>query len=467
MNKASPRSLRARLLRHVIVPLAVTWLLGTCLALGVARYFTQQAFDRALLDDAYAVARHVRMDQGALTLDLTATEMSTLLFDQNESLYFAVYLPDGRLLAGHPGLRVERQGASSLPIFSEITFQNRTLHSVVVDRQYPQPFTVVLAQTTSSQDRLLEQLLFISVAPQVLLLIWLAWWLRRVIQEDVQPLMDLEQAVAQRDAYDLTPVAVSNRTRDVQRLAEVVNDLFLRIGQSVRAQREFVGNVAHELRTPLAGVRALADYALSQSDPKVWQEQLRSIAQSQERASHLVDQLLALALAEEAEQALQPQRIALDEVVRDTLMRHLHRADALDVDLGARGLDVPVFVMAQRALIEGVLDNLIDNALRYGLPEAPTARHVTVEIGRDPQTTQVVLSVLDNGPGITEAQRKRVLSRWGQGSAGEALKQGSGLGLAIVSEYARILGATLTLGAGDEGLGLKVSLVFADQSKAG
>ena len=95
----TPRSLRTRLLRHVIVPLAVTWLLGTMLALAVARYFTQQAFDRALLDDAYAVASHVRTaDQDALTLGLTATEMSTLLFDQNESLYFAVYLPDGRFL---------------------------------------------------------------------------------------------------------------------------------------------------------------------------------------------------------------------------------------------------------------------------------------------------------------------------------------------------------------------------------
>jgi two-component system sensor histidine kinase TctE len=326
---------------------------------------------------------------------------------------------------------------------------------------------VVVAQTTSSQDRLFQRLLFISVAPQVLLLIWLALWLRRAIQEDVQPLMDLEQAVAQRDARDFTPVRVSSRTRDVQRLGESINALLRRIGQSVQAQREFAGSVAHELRTPLAGVRALAEYALSQSDPKVWQEQLRSIAQSQERASHLIDQLLALALAEEAEQALRPQRIALDEVVRDTLMRHLHRADALGVDLGARGLDGPVWVLAQRALLEGVLDNLIDNALRYGLPDAPLERHVTVEIAHDPQTAQVVLSVLDNGPGISEAQRERVLSRWGQGSAGEALKQGSGLGLAIVSEYARILGATLTLGTGDEGRGLKVSLSFADQPSVG
>ena len=93
----APRSLRSRLLRHVIAPLAVTWLLGTLLALGVARYFTQQAFDRALLDDAYAVASHVRTaDEGGLTLGLTAAEIGTLLFDQNESIYFAVYLQDGR-----------------------------------------------------------------------------------------------------------------------------------------------------------------------------------------------------------------------------------------------------------------------------------------------------------------------------------------------------------------------------------
>lgn len=468
MNTVPPRSLRTRLLRHVIAPLAVTWLLGTLLALGVARYFTQQAFDRALLDDAYAVASHVRLaDDGGLTLGLTAAEISTLLFDQNESLFFAVYLHDGRLLAGHPGLQLPEDGEGTSPRFSEVTFQNKALRAAVLARQQPQPYRVVVAQTTTSQDRLFQRLLFISLAPQVLLLVWLALWLRRVIQDDVQPLMDLEQAVAQRDARDFTPVKVSSRTRDVQRLGEAINALLLRIGQSVRAQKEFSGNVAHELRTPLAGVRALAEYALSQSDPQVWQEQLRSIAQSQERASHLIDQLLALALAEEAEQALQPQRIALDEVVRDTLMRHLHRADALAVDLGARGLDAPVFVLAQRALLEGVLDNLIDNALRYGLAPAEQTRHVTVEISHDPQTARVVLSVLDNGPGITEAQRTRVLSRWGQGSAGEALKQGSGLGLAIVSEYARILGATLTLGTGDEGRGLKVSLTFTDQASVG
>lgn len=470
--KATSTSLRARLLQHVILPLALTWLVGALLALGVARYFTQQAFDRALLDDAYAVASHVRnAEDGGLTLGLSAVEMGNLLFDQNENLYFAVYLEDGRFLAGHAGLSLpERADVGAPHFFTETPFQNRHLRAVVLERRQPANFAVVVAQTTRVQDRLFERLLFISLVPQLLLLLWLAWWLRRAIQEDVQPLMDLEQAVAQREAKDLMPLTISSRTQDVQKLGESINALLARIEQSVRGQKEFAGNVAHELRTPLAGIRALAEYGLTQSDPQVWREQLRSIAQSQERASHLIDQLLALALAQEAQQVLQPQPLALDEVVRDSLMRHLHRADALGVDLGVdfeEGLDLPLTILTQRALLEGVLNNLIDNALRYGVPVDGGPRHVTVAIHR-PEPGTVCLSVIDNGPGITQAQRERLLGRWAQGSAGEALKQGSGLGLAIVAEYARIMGAQLSMVSPvSAGQGLKVSLRFALQPSVG
>ncbi len=464
-------TMRAKLLRHVIVPLALTWLVGALLALAVARYFTQQAFDRALLDDAYAVASHVRhAEDGGLTLGLSSVEMGNLLFDQNENLYFAVYQDDGRLLAGHAGLQLPAAARLAVtPFFIETPFQNRSLRAVVLERYKPARFTVVVAQTTRVQDRLFQRLLFISLVPQLLLVIWLAWWLRRAIQKDVQPLMDLEQAVAQRDVRDLTPLAISTRTLDVQKLGESINALLHRIDQSVRGQKEFAGNVAHELRTPLAGIRALAEYGLAQSDPQVWREQLRSIAQSQERASHLIDQLLALALAQEAQQVLQPQPLALDEVVRDSLMRHLHRADALGVDLGvnfAQGLDMPVWVLAQRALLEGALDNLIDNALRYGVPADGRPRHVTVALIQ-PEAGVVCLSVIDNGPGVTDAQREQLLQRWAQGSAGEALKQGSGLGLAIVAEYARILGAQLSMGRPASGPGLQVSLWLALQPKVG
>ena len=469
--KAPATSLRSRLLRHVILPLALTWLVGALLALAVARYFTQQAFDRALLDDAYAVASHVRhAEDGGLTLGLSSIEMGNLLFDQNENMYFAVYQDDGHLLAGHAGLQLPAGARSTVtPFFTETPFQNLTLRAVVLERKKPANFIVVVAQTTRSQDRLFQRLLFISLAPQLMLLAVLAWWLRRAIQKDVQPLMDLEQAVAQRDVRDLTPLMISTRTLDVQKLGESINALLTRVEQSVRGQKEFAGNVAHELRTPLSGIRALAEYGLAQSDPQVWREQLRSIAQSQERASHLIDQLLALALAQEAQQVLQPQALALDEVVRDSLMRHLHRADALGVDLGvdfAQRLDMPVRILTQRALLEGALDNLIDNALRYGVPPDGESRHVTVALSR-PEPGTVCLSVIDNGPGVSDVQREQLLQRWAQGSAGEALKQGSGLGLAIVSEYARIMGAQLSLARPAAGPGLQVSLRFMLQPNVG
>jgi len=460
MNTASRKpSLRNRLLRHVLMPLALTWLVGTALVMGIASYFAQQAFDRALLDDAYLVASHVRrttQEADSLDLSLSAQEMSTVLFDQSESLYFAVLSPDGNLLAGHAGLRPLALDDNAKPHFDAIEYQGRVLRSVTIHREHPASFYVVMAQTTTSRDRLLQRLLTFSIVPQLLLLLWLAAWLQRAIANDLVPLAELEQAVGRRDARDLTPVPVSATTRDVQRLGQAINALLGRIAHSVQAQREFSGNVAHELRTPLAGIRALADYGLRQNDPQVWREQLQGIAQSQERASHLVDQLLALALADEAQHTLEQTPVAIDALVGEAVLRFLPRADAAGVDLGARGIEQPVWAFANAALIEGVLNNLLDNALRYGRsPEGES--HITVSVVDAPQA--VVLAVIDNGPGVSPEQLKQLTQRWVQGSAGEALKEGSGLGLAIVSEYVRLLGAKVTMQT-ESPHGLRVSITL-------
>jgi two-component system sensor histidine kinase TctE len=453
-------TLRNRLMRHVLLPLALTWLLGSLLMLTIASYFTQQAYDRALLDDAYLVASHVRQKANVTEVDielsLSAQEMSTVLFDQSESLFFAVLRLDGSLVAGHAGLHPTLSGVQSAPQFEVLNYQNKHLRSVTLFRDQPTPFVVVMAQTTTSRERLLQRLFVFSLAPQVLLLIALALWLQRAIEEDLVPLSALERTLGERDARDLTPVPVSASTQDVERLGQAINALLSRIAQSVQAQREFSGNVAHELRTPLAGIRALADYGLRHSDPEVWREQLMGIAQSQERASHLIDQLLALALADEAQQQLTHESVAMHEVVRDVVMRFMPRADAKQVDLGAVGLEQPLWVQANRALLEGVLNNLLDNALRYGASPSGESR-ITVSLADAPQA--VVLSVMDNGPGVSEAQRQKLSRRWVQGSAGEALKEGSGLGLAIVHEYARLLGATVSM-QNENPQGWRVSLTF-------
>jgi two-component system sensor histidine kinase TctE len=438
-------SLRNRLMRHVLLPLAATWLIGSALVVGIASYFAQQAFDRSMLDDAYLVASHVRRsadETGTLDLSLSAQEIGTVLFDQSESLYFAVLSPSGALLAGHAGLHPEQLGDAGKPQFAALEYQGRMLRTVTIHRQQPGDFYVVMAQTTVSRDRLLHRLFTFSIVPQLLLLVLLAAWLQRAIEDDLTPLAALEEAVGQRDASDLTPVPVTATTRDVQRLGQAINALLGRIAYSVQAQREFSGNVAHELRTPLAGIRALADYGLRQNDPHIWREQLQGIAQSQERASHLVDQLLALALADEAKQTFKNTPVALDTLVGDAVLRFLTRADAAGVDLGAKGIDQTVTVLGNEALIEGILNNLIDNALRYGHAESGES-NITVSV--EQTYHHVMLSITDNGMGVPSDKLQQISQRWVQGAAGESLKAGMGLGLAIVSTYAKLLDARVDM----------------------
>lgn len=451
------RSLRVRLVSHVMLPLALTWLLGTAVTVGVAHFFAQKAFDRALLDDAYAVASQVKSVNGLLALDLSPSEMDTLLFDQSERVFFAVMRPDGSVLAGHPGLRAPRPEGEARSRFSDIVYRGQELRAVVLRRSEPARYEVVVALTTGSRAALLRNVLLYAVVPQVALLMLLAWWLRRVIGRDLQPLAELQQSVNLRDARDLTPVPVSASSRDVEQLGRAINALFERVNQSLRAQREFSGNVAHELRTPLAGIRALAEYGLSHQEPAVWREQLRRIGESEARASRLVEQLLALALAEEADADVPTEAVALDEIVRDTVLRYLPRADALDVDLGVQGLEQPLRVIGNPALIEGVLGNLLDNALRYGRAPAGGPSVLTVALAQ--QHGVVTLTVSDNGPGLSPQQQQHLMRRGVRGVNADRLGEGAGLGLAIVARFAQVMDAGFALERSPAG-GLQAKVSF-------
>ncbi len=457
MNARAP-SLRGRLARHVIVPLVATWALGTGAMVAVAQHFAAQAFDRSLLDDALALASRVIVQDGRPAVALTEQEIRTLLFDHSEAMYFAVRAGDGALIAGHAGLGAPASGTAQE--FGSGLLEGSPLRTVSLHRDEPVRFTVVVGQTTASRTALLHRMLLLSALPQALLIVLLAVWLRRRIRLDLQPLGLLEQAIARRDGADLASlppeVSAAAGTRDVERIARAIDSLFERLRESAAAQREFAGTVAHELRTPLAGIRAQAAFALADPSPSVWREQLAGIAQAEQRASRMVDQLLALARAAEGAAGLQIERIDLADVARDVLLRSMARAQAAGVDLGGEGLeDGPVPVHADRALVEGILHNLIDNAMRYGANAAPS---ITVAVHH--RDGHVELTVTDNGPGLPPAEAKRLHSRWAQGEAGRDLGEGAGLGLGIVARYADLLGAQLSLDRGPGGRGLCARLVF-------
>lgn len=454
---ASP-SLRTRVLRHVMLPLALAWLAGAVVTLVVSSHFTEQAFDRALLDDAYSIASHVRADaDGRVGLQLSANELRAALFDQAESVHFSVRGPDGQRLAGGelPDLPLP-PGESHR--YREIVHEGQLMRMVALRHTVEgRAYQVLMAHTTRVRGALGQQLLLYAALPQLLLLVLLVLWLRRGIGQDLAPLHRLQTALSRRDARDLSPVQVPPSTLEIEQLSQTVNALFARVAHSVQAQREFAGNVAHELRTPLAGIRALADYGLSQHEPEKWRQQLQQVAGSVVRASHLVDQLLALALADEGEQALRRERLRPAELLQQAVLRHLDKADRQGVDLGARGVDAEgadaLAIVADAALVQAMLDNLIDNALRYG------GRMITLELASD-AAGEVTLAVVDDGPGIPETARRALLQRWSQGVDGQRLGQGAGLGLSIVARYAQLLGARLLLEDAPPPGGLRAALVF-------
>lgn len=449
-----------------MLPLGVVWLVGSMAAAAVGSYFAGTVFDRALLDDALGLAAAVQQAPGGdLQVTLTVDELRAVLFDQSESVVFALRRPDGTLVAGDGRLSPPRRQPAAAFEFADLPLDDEPMRAVVLDRTQPQPFTLVVAQTTRYRGALLRRLLLYSTAPQVLLLVALGVWLRRSIRLDLQPIAALRAALNQRHAADLKPLPVRAGTADVHSLVQSIDALMARLSDALRSQREFAGNVAHELRTPLAGIRALADYGLASSDPQQWREQLQGIALSQARASRLVDQLLAIALADEASGSLVLLPVALHELARRVLLRAMPQADAAGVDLGAHGLDEPAWVLGDEALIEGALQNLLDNALRYGRPTDGSPPQVTV--GLQALGGELQLWVQDNGPGLAgaspqaaAADTSRLLSRWQQGGPGRALGEGAGLGLAIVTRYAALLQARLLTGQAQPAPGARLALVF-------
>jgi two-component system sensor histidine kinase TctE len=455
---ASPaRSLRSRLLWRVLLPLAATWSVGSATAFTLSWALAGRAFDRAMLDDAYAIAANVVLRDGALVLNLSPREVDSVLFDHEEKEYFLIRSSDGPTVASNADLMAwARDAGPELSDFADGVVAGASVRIARLRVQTPSPFLVVIGQTTLARQRLLRGLLLRSLAPQLLLMAALGFYLWRQISRELAPLGHLQRELERRDSGELEPIGVVSASADLERLRDAANALLARIKRSVQAQREFTGNVAHDLRTPLAGIRALAEYGLAREEPAIWRQQLESILQSGERANRLVDQLLALALADEAQESVHLEAVRIDELVRRILIGFVERADAAGVDLGAVGLDEPVTGRASPVLLEGVLTNLIDNALRYGRSAARAT--LTVEVATEARA--IVVAVTDSGPGLSADQREGLARRWAKGPAGEGLDAGTGLGLAIASRYASLMGGSLELSDGAGGIGLRATLVL-------
>jgi two-component system sensor histidine kinase TctE len=428
---------------------ALTWL--------VAQNIAARPYDRDLAQLTRLIARQMAAEAGpALAgspIRLPESAAALLRSDDVDRVYFQVLGPQGELLAGDRELPSPdpEKGVTGEVLFRDETIQNETVRVAslrpAAGESALSPVTLVqVAETLDKRSRLATEIIKGVILPQFVILplaVLLVWF---ALARGIAPLNQLQQRIRQRESHDLSPIDERDAPEEVAPLVRSINDLLARLDQSMGSQKHFLADAAHQLKTPLAGLRTQAELAQREidasGDPHSVKRSLQQIALSSERAAHMVNQLLSMARAEDEEQARRQLDFNLvklaTEVVQDFVTKSLDK----HIDLGYEGPDpdaeVPLLV-GQPLLVRELIRNLVDNALQY-TPEGGT---VTVRVMPDPFGQVMVLQVEDSGPGIAPAEREKVFQPFYR-SLGTPV-DGSGLGLAIVSEIVQQHGAEMSL----------------------
>jgi two-component system sensor histidine kinase TctE len=292
------------------------------------------------------------------------------------------------------------------------------------------------------------------VIPQLLLILIAAVAVWYGLKGGLAPLERLRKEVASRKRDDLNRLDVSKAPAEVRPLIGAVNDLLERLQQVLQAQKRFVADAAHQLRTPFAGLKTQAELALRESDVERKQHALQHMLTSTLNGTRLVNQLLVLARNEPGGQSTETfVRLEFESLAQVCALQWVPMALEKDIDLGFEGDAAQTWIIGDGASLKEMLCNLVDNAIRYTQPGGHITISVATEQGR------AVLCVEDNGQGIEPQHHERVFERFyrvlGSGQSG------SGLGLAIVAEVVKRHGAEIKLESGSNGVGTRVSVYFA------
>jgi two-component system sensor histidine kinase TctE len=446
-------SVRRRLLAWLMPPLLALWLIGALLAYYFVVDFANRIYDRWLLDSVVSLAQQVHVQSGKLSADLPAAVLRILEYDAVDRIYYRVIGSDGSVFA-EQGQIPEPPSSGPQSVFYDGRIDGVPVRIAALRVEGAGgSVQVQVAETLVKRHTLTSEILAAMLLPQLLLigtassLIWYG------VGRGLGPLERLRSDIVQRSHRDLSPLEGSRVPAEVAPLVNALNELFERLDRAVAGQNRFIADAAHQLRTPLAGLKTQADLAMREDDPIAMRSALERIRAAVDRSVHLVNQLLALARADHShEHPLPIVPLELTRLARDTTEEWVGKALDAQLDLGFETPEDAVSVRGNAELLHELLDNLIDNALRY----TPAGGTVTVRVARHEQGG--LLEVEDNGPGIVPAERERVLGRFyrAEGTPGE----GCGLGLAIVREIVNLHVATIAIGDGANGRGARVSIVF-------
>ena len=446
-------SLRRRLLIFLLIPMAVLLLLDAMLTYGVALAYANRIHDRDLSDDALTLAKLLGNDR--LSSDqqlgnvLTPQARFLLEYDPGGRSYFAVSSAKHGLLAGNGRLP---QLAQELAIDAPPTLYDSHLDQhdlraatvrTVTSHDPDDTLTITVAETPHDRHLQAREILLLASLMQTVLLVSVLSLVWFGVNHGLRVLDPLTRRLAGR-SHELTPIGGPDVPQEILPLTRTIDALFARLRSMLALHDRFIADAAHQLRTPLAGLSLHVDRALSDLRPETVADALSHIQRLTRRAARTSSQLLALTRAQAAPaDTLDNSLLNLTRLIPDAVSLRVHEALSAGVDLGYQGPKQPLCILGDASCVQDLLDNLIDNSLRYA------GRGSTVTVSLQPQADGgSSLIVEDNGPGVPPELLPRLSERFFR--APNSGEEGSGLGLAIVQRIAERHHAEVIYQLGEE-----------------
>lgn len=443
------RSLRRHLLAWLLLPQLVLWLAAAAVTYNVAVRYADRANDHGLYLSSRALARQVKPIDSGLFVDFPRAAKDIIEADPDDRVYYMVSSPPGEFILGNHKLPPPGQADAlrpDRPTFYDGQVDTPTgtvqvrVAAILLDYGDPalqRRMLVQVAKSRISREALARDILIDTLLPLSVLVLAMSGLVWAGIRTGLAPLARLREAVSGRGPNDLAPIELESAPEEVRDLAGAVNTLLAAVHASVVEQRRFISDAAHQLRTPLAGLKSQSELALKEATDPALRARLELVRESATRSAHLVTQLLTLARAEpESLATLGRSRFDLRRLVQDLAAEMVPRALGEGIDLGLDGGDAPddaplpppLTIEGNALLIREAIVNLVDNAIRY----AGRGTEITVRVRPDPDRPDLALvEVDDTGPGLPVALHEQVFDRFFRGT-NEG--RGCGLGLAIVKE---------------------------------
>jgi two-component system, OmpR family, sensor histidine kinase TctE len=455
-------SLRIRLLWWLLVPLAIYVVVTGKAAYDNARHTADIVQENTLLASARMIAGEVEWSDGMLRVDVPPAALEVFASPYGDQVFYNVSVDDGRLLAGAPDFPLTTSAAHDSPVFYDALLLNKPIRAVGFVRQMydngsVRRVLVSIGKTEASRDAMLRELWRPQLIRQIEMVLLAVALACIGLTFELRPLLKVKEDVMDRDPMQLEPLRVERLHTELRPIVDAINQCIARLGLQVAAQKRFIADAAHQLRTPLTLLETQLQFARQHRGVEAsLNEALSAMQRSNKSMVGLTNKLLLLAQAEAADYAhLAKQKVDLASIAQGVVEELALFAQNREIDLGAE-LEASSWMIGHEALLAALVHNLTENALRY----TPPGGHVTVRVARE--AAHVVLNVTDDGPGIPAEARSRVFEPFYRASAET---EGTGLGLAIAKEIVLAHRGEIELRTPERGLVVAVCFDAASQGE--